>query len=132
MSTIIYTAERKLAAGHIAGQSYYLDFTVSQLDDESREISKTTLSMGGSSQSIIERIEERSVITTTFIHYNDIGAWREFQFSVAGRAAIILDELNEATYQTPSNQRAASIESMPKINRVSADYFTVSFTAIYG
>lgn len=127
MSSVIYTATQQIAIGHTAGLTYFLDFPASALDDESRAVIKTNLSIGGNPQTIVDRVEERHSIATNLIPYSQKPYWDEFRWSVIGNQFVI-DTDPLSTNAAPVNQQPCVVDKMPQIQRVNRDYFRVSMS----
>lgn len=85
------------AQAHAVGSSYSIGFDALSLDSDFTIVSKDHISLGGGSQGVISRIEERWSTKTDIIEETDLPKWREFLKSVAGNETFTFDPYGTTT-----------------------------------
>lgn len=126
MSAITYTAKRNLIAGHSAGTSYSLETNARGLDPSDKIVGSEGVSLDGTTEGVLDRVEQLWQVTTGAITSADLAAWREFFASVGAKESFTFDAYGSIA--TPDNAQTVLLEGSPqyrRIKRLSA--FTISF-----
>ena len=135
MSAFNYTARRNLITGHTAGLAYDVESEMQVLAPASKENAKTHVSLDGSSETLLHRVEDTWQLTTvplSDLADSDFEKFKEFLTSVMGGEQFTFDAYG--TVASPDNvQNSKYIAGSYKPQRVSnisqssAGVFAVSF-----
>lgn len=79
------------ATAHASGSSYTIGFDAEQLDPSFSTKRTQRVSLGGSTETIFQRTEEKWAVKTSILEESDIPQWRELLKSVAGGETFTFD-----------------------------------------
>jgi hypothetical protein len=126
MTAITYTAKRRLVSGHSSGTSYSLETAARVMDPNDRHAISSNISMDGTTEGVLDRIDEEWSVTTGAIAGADLDAWREFFSSVAAKESFSFDAYGSIA--SPDNVQSALLEGAPRYRRIGRlSAFTISF-----
>lgn len=93
MTAISYIAKRKLAPGHVAGNSYAFDIEMQRIDPGAKFERTRHKAVGGNTETWLLSIEEQVDLATDLLDIADprLAYMREFLQSVADGSAFMLD-----------------------------------------
>jgi hypothetical protein len=116
MASVTYTALRRIISGHSASTSYSIDFEASRIDPALNFTRDFGISLDGTTEGILSRVEDTWAVTTSFIDSTDLSQWKEFLASVAAAEGFTFDAYG--TSGSPDNPETVILTGQPTIQRV--------------
>ena len=128
MGSVNYTAKRNISSGHVIDTAYDLDFRGSATVSQLTPVRTQSVSLDGTTETVLDRLDDRWAVTATGITEAQLPLWREFSGSVAAGESFSFDAYGTAA--SPDNVQSVIIESGVTIARQAQfiEYFTASFT----
>ncbi len=96
MTSVTYTAKRKISSGHLIDNSYDLDLPLSKITKKPKSNKKEHFSLAGNSQTLFHNVIDYINLVTSDIDEVDAPKYREFLYSVVGGELFFFDERGTA------------------------------------
>lgn len=127
MTAIVYTAKRRLIAGHAAGTSYSLETAAAVLDLAITPNRTDAISLSGTTEGTLHSLDFSWKVTTDHITHAELPAWIEFIASVAAAESFSFDAYG--TIATPVDPQVVRLGAKHSIVRIGASMnYTISFS----
>ena len=127
MSSVTYTAKRRIISGHTIDTEYDIDFDSTLLDQQMRLVGSQSVSLSGTTEGINNRVSDIWTVRTEIFADASLDSWKEFLASVAAAETFTFDAYG--TSGSPDNAQSVILEGQPSITRMDkAMKYQITFT----
>lgn len=131
MPYIQYTAKREVIGAHTLGNSYGINFEITQHDKIREPIRTIHEALNGSSQTVYQRTKKKIVMTTDKIHEDDLtsNGWYEMLASIEGGEYFYFDP--KGVYGVPVESVLVKVSSASSPVRIDdTNYFSITLEMV--